>query len=171
VREGAVIGNECVVGGDVYIDAGVVIGDRVKIQNGALLYRGVTVEAAVFIGPRAIVTNDRHPRSVGTDGALSGAEDWTVTPTRLEHACSIGAGAIVVAGADVGRYAMVGAGAVVTRSVPAHALVVGNPARAIGWVCECGRRLDDGSRCPADGRQYRIEAGVCTELVPAATSA
>ena len=171
VREGAAIGVECVIGRDVYIDAEVVIGDRVKIQNGALLYRGVTVESGVFIGPGAILTNDRHPRSVGSDGDLLDTDGWVVTPTHLEHGSSIGAGAIVVAGADVGRFAMVGAGAVVTRPVPAHALVVGNPARQIGWVCACGRRLDDEARCQADGRQYRIERGVCSELLRAATGA
>ena len=98
VREGAVVGDECVVGRDAYIDAGVRIGDRVKIQNGALVYHGVTVEDGVFIGPDAILTNDRFPRAITADGALATADDWTVDEIHLRHGCSIGAGAIVVAG-------------------------------------------------------------------------
>jgi UDP-2-acetamido-3-amino-2,3-dideoxy-glucuronate N-acetyltransferase len=152
VRAGARIGAECIVGRDVFIDEAVHIGDRVKIQNAALVYRGVTVEDAVFIGPNAILTNDRYPRAVTTTGELARAADWQVSPISLRHGCSVGAGAIVVAGVDVGRFAMVGAGAVVTRTVPDHALVAGNPARRLGWVCECGLRLTDratGAPAPA----------------------
>ena len=119
----------------------VTLGDRVKVQNRALIYHGVTVEDGVFIGPGAILTNDRRPRSLNADGGLARAADWTVSPIRIAVGASIGAGAVVVAGRDVGPYAMVGAGAVVTHDVPAHALVVGNPARQIGWVCVCGERL------------------------------
>jgi UDP-2-acetamido-3-amino-2,3-dideoxy-glucuronate N-acetyltransferase len=167
VRAGAAIGRECVIGRDVFIDEGVGIGDRVKIQNGALVYHGVTVESGVFIGPGAILTNDRVPRAITASGALARATDWTVSPITLGHGCSIGAGAIVVAGVDVGAFAMVGAGAVVTRPVAPHALVAGNPARRIGWVCACGIRLVDGNgertgatpktselRCPSCGRVY-----------------
>ena len=143
IRTGAHLGAECIVGKDAFIDAGVRIGDRVKIQNGALVYHGVTVEDGVFIGPGAILTNDRYPRAVTTTGELARDDDWTLATVVLRRACSIGAGAIVVAGSDVGEYATVGAGAVVTRDVPSHALVVGNPARRIGWVCDCGRRLAD----------------------------
>ena len=130
VRTGARIGAECVIGRDVFIDQGVEIGDRVKIQNGALVYHGVTVADGVFIGPGAILTNDRYPRSITAEGELARAEDWQVSPIRLEHGSSIGAGAIVVAGCDVGPFAMVGAGAVVTRTVPGHALVAGQPREA-----------------------------------------
>ncbi len=174
VRRGARIGAECVIGRDAFVDEGVVLGDRVKIQNGALVYHGVTVEDGVFIGPGAILTNDRFPRSITATGALARADDWTVSPIVLRRGASIGAGAVVVAGNDVGSFATVGAGAVVTRSVPAHALVAGNPARTIGWVCACGSRLLDphGSRavpdrtgrpadralaCPACGRHYAVD--------------
>lgn len=143
VRNGAVIGAECVIGRDAFIDEGVRLGDRVKIQNGALVYHGVTVESGVFIGPGAILTNDRFPRAITATGALARADDWTLSHITLRHGCSIGAGAIVVAGVDVGRFATVGAGSVVTRTVPDHALVAGNPARRIGWVCACGQRLVD----------------------------
>lgn len=143
VRRGATIGAECVIGRDAFVDEGVVLGDRVKIQNGALVYHGVTVEAGVFIGPGAILTNDRFPRAITATGDLARADDWTVSPITLRFGSSVGAGAVVVAGVDVGRFATVGAGAVVTRPVPDHALVVGNPARRIGWVCACGQRLID----------------------------
>lgn len=158
IRTGARIGAECVVGRDVFIDEGVPIGDRVKIQNAALIYHGVTVEDGVFVGPNAILTNDRYPRAITATGELARADDWTVTPITLRHGCSIGAGAVVVAGADVGRFATVGAGAVVTRPVPAHALVAGSPARRIGWVCACGARLRDanGHPAPAEIERYAI---------------
>ena len=145
VRRGARIGSECVIGRDAFIDEGVTIGDRVKIQNAALVYHGVTVEDGVFIGPNAILTNDRFPRAITASGAIATADDWTVSPIQLRTGASIGAGAVVVAGLDIGRFATVGAGAVVTRAVPDHALVAGNPARRIGWVCTCGRRLVDGA--------------------------
>ena len=151
MRTGARIGAECVIGRDAFIDEGVEIGDRVKIQNAALVYHGVTVEDGVFIGPNAILTNDRFPRAITATGELARADDWVVSPIRLRTGASIGAGAVVVAGCDVGRFATVGAGAVVTRAVPDHALVVGNPARRIGWVCACGRRLVDGAGTPVGG--------------------
>lgn len=153
VRTGARIGSECIIGRDAFIDEGVTIGDRVKIQNGALVYHGVTVEDGVFIGPGAILTNDRFPRAITSAGELARAEDWTVSPIVLRHGCSIGAGAVVVAGVDIGRFATVGAGAVVTRTVEDHALVAGNPARRLGWVCDCGARLTDattGAHAPAE---------------------
>jgi acetyltransferase-like isoleucine patch superfamily enzyme len=153
VRRGARIGAGCIVGRDAYIDEGVVIGDRVKIQNAALVYTGVTVDDGVFIGPNAILTNDRYPRSITLSGELARPEDWAIGPIHLYEGASIGAGAVVVAGNDVGRFATVGAGAVVTRTVPDHALVAGNPARRIGWVCACGHRLGDrrGNPVPGDG--------------------
>ena len=159
VRSGARIGAECVIGRDAFIDLGVELGDRVKVQNGALVYHGVTVADGVFIGPGAILTNDRYPRAITPDGKLAKADDWTVTPTRLEHGSSIGAGAVVVAGCDVGQFAMVGAGAVVTRAVPGHALVAGSPAKRIGWVCACGDRLvdSDGRPAPAAIDRYSMD--------------
>jgi UDP-2-acetamido-3-amino-2,3-dideoxy-glucuronate N-acetyltransferase len=173
VRIGASIGAECVIGRDAFIDEGVTLGNRVKIQNLALVYHGVTVEDGVFIGPNAILTNDRFPRAITATGELARADDWTVSPITLRTGCSIGAGAVVVAGTDVGRFATVGAGSVVTRSVPDHALVAGNPARRIGWVCACGQRLVDAAgdrvsadhagpaRCAACGATYAITSDAC----------
>ena len=143
IRTGVRIGAECIIGRDAFIDEGVTLGDRVKVQNAALVYHGVTVEDGVFIGPNAILTNDRYPRAITTTGDLARSTDWQVSPIVLRYGCSIGAGAVVVAGVDVGRFATVGAGAVVTRTVADHALVVGNPARRLGWVCDCGQRLTD----------------------------
>ena len=143
LRTGASLGAECIIGRDAFIDEGVRLGDRVKVQNGALVYHGVTVGNGVFIGPGAILTNDRYPRAVTATGELARADDWTVSPIELRDGCSIGAGAVVVAGVTVGRFATVGAGAVVTRDVPDYALVAGNPARGLGWVCACGERLTD----------------------------
>ena len=174
IRIGARIGAECVIGRDAFIDEGVTLGDRVKIQNLALVYHGVTVEDGVFIGPNAILTNDRYPRAITASGELARADDWVVSPITLRHGSSIGAGAVVVAGVDVGRFATVGAGSVVTRAVPDHALVAGSPARRIGWVCACGQRLvtDDGgvtapaghvgpARCPHCGASYDITGDSC----------
>jgi len=155
IRTGARIGADCVIGRDAFIDEGVTLGDRVKVQNLALVYHGVTVEDGVFIGPNAILTNDRYPRAITSTGELARAADWQVSPIVLRHGCSIGAGAVVVAGIDVGRFATVGAGAVVTRTVADNALVAGNPARRLGWVCDCGLRLIDaatGAPVPASPR-------------------
>jgi acetyltransferase-like isoleucine patch superfamily enzyme len=172
IRVGARIGAECVIGRDAFVDEGVTIGDRVKIQNLALVYHGVTVEDGVFIGPNAILTNDRFPRSITAEGELARADDWVVSPILLRTGCSIGAGAVVVAGTTVGRFATVGAGAIVTRDVPDHALVAGNPARRLGWVCACGQRLRVGDdpagpdpepgvllACPACERRFTIDPG------------
>jgi UDP-2-acetamido-3-amino-2,3-dideoxy-glucuronate N-acetyltransferase len=163
VRTGATIGSECVIGRDVFIDEGVSIGDRVKIQNAALLYHGVTVEDGVFIGPGAILTNDRYPRAITSTGELARSDDWDVSPIIVRYGSSIGAGAVVVAGVEVGRFATVGAGGVVNRSVPNHALVAGSPARRIGWVCACGARLLDANGDPVQAEPGRYAAR--TDLV------
>jgi acetyltransferase-like isoleucine patch superfamily enzyme len=159
IRSGATIGRDGVIGRDVFIDTDVILGDRVKVQNGALLYHGLTVDDGVFIGPGAILTNDRLPRALNADGELARGDDWVVSPIHISAGASIGAGAIVVAGCDVGVYAMVGAGAVVTHEVPAHAVVAGNPARRIGWACACGHRLHDstGHPAPADRERYAMD--------------
>jgi acetyltransferase-like isoleucine patch superfamily enzyme len=125
----------------VYIDFDVVIGSRVKVQNGASIYHGATIEDGVFIGPHACLTNDNLPRAITPEGLLKSDADWEVSRTVIRYGASIGAGAIILPGITVGRFALVGAGAVVTKDVIAHGLVVGNPARLIGRVCACGYRL------------------------------
>ncbi len=163
VREGARIGRDCIIGKNVYIDFDVTIGDHVKIQNNSSVYHGVTVEDGVFIGPHVCLTNDKFPRAINPDGTLKGGSDWEVGRIVLRHGCALGAGSIIVTGVTIGRWAMVGAGAVVTRDVPDHGLVAGNPARLIGYVCACGHRLGpatEGSplrRCTHCGIEVNLE--------------
>lgn len=164
VRERARIGANCIIGKDVYIDAGVVIGDKVKIQNSVSIYHGVSIEDGVFIGPHACLLNDRLPRAITPEGRLKTESDWTVTPTTVHYGASIGAGAIILPGIHIGRFAMVGAGAVVTKDVPERGLVIGNPARLVGYVCDCGARLQKmrakrdalSMQCPICGREYDV---------------
>lgn len=151
VREGASIGPGCIVGKGAYIDLGVRVGANCKIQNYALLYHGSMLGDGVFVGPAAILTNDAHPRAITPDGALKGTDDWDCGQIIVEDGASIGAGAIVLPGVRIGRFALVGAGSIVTRDVPPHALVVGNPARQIGWVCHCGAALKSNLSCQVCG--------------------
>jgi UDP-2-acetamido-3-amino-2,3-dideoxy-glucuronate N-acetyltransferase len=133
VRAGAVIGESCTLGKNVFVDAGAVVGDRCKIQNNVSVYRGVHLADEVFVGPSAVFTNDRFPRAAGGD--------WEVVDTHVREGASIGANATIVCGVEIGRWAVVGAGSVVTRDVAPHERVVGNPARRLGWVCRCGQVL------------------------------
>ena len=159
VREGAQIGENCILGKDVYVDFGVKIGDNVKIQNGAYVYHGTTLESGVFVGPGVIFTNDKKPRAITPDGGLKGELDWVVSETLIKYGASIGAGTVVIAGITIGKFSMVGAGAVVTRDVPDHTIVFGNPARVVGYVCACGERLGKSMSgkwiCSACGNEYQ----------------
>ena len=141
VRTGAKVGNNCTLGYNVFIDRDVVIGDNVKLQNRVSLFRGVTLEDGVFIGPHTTFTNDTYPRSITPDGRLLDHDDWPAVPTLVRYGASIGAAAVIIAGVTIGRWAMVGAGAVVTHDVPDYGLVIGRPARLTGYVCECGQPM------------------------------
>jgi len=176
VREGARIGRWCIIGKGAYIGVDVAIGDRVKIQNGASVYHGSTIEDGAFIGPHACLTNDKRPRAITPEGQIKQDQDWQVTPILIRRGASIGAGAVILPGVTVGCFAMVGAGAVVTKDVVPHGLVVGNPARLVGFVCACGHNLAEESgtqavsiadqaltvsrhfSCPACGREYTLSS-------------
>jgi UDP-2-acetamido-3-amino-2,3-dideoxy-glucuronate N-acetyltransferase len=149
VREEAQLGRDCVIAKGAYIDAGVRIGNNVKVQNYVSIYHGVVIEDGVFVGPHVCFTNDRFPRAVNPDGSLKGTEDWEVSTTLVREGAALGANSTIVAGTTVGRWAMVGSGSVVTRDVPDHGLVWGNPARLRGFVCPCGARLPEASVEPA----------------------
>ena len=160
IRERARIGSNCIVGKGAYIDFGVAIGSNVKIQNGVFVYHGVTVEDGVFLGPGVILTNDKLPRAVNPDGSLKSDDDWEVSLTLVKRGAALGAGSVILPGVTIGEFALVGAGAVVTRDVPDHGVVYGNPARLRGYVCRCGRSLvlDQAGRwrCTACKEDYAL---------------
>jgi len=162
VRERARLGANCIVGKGAYIDFDVRIGDNVKIQNGVYVYHGVTVQDGVFLGPGVILTNDKLPRAINSDGTLKSDADWQVSPILIRRGASVGAGAIVLPGVTIGEFAMIGSGAVVTRDVPDHGVVYGNPARLHGYACDCGQILsalgDDLWQCTACNRQFNLTA-------------
>lgn len=167
VREHAVLGAGCIVGRGAYVGSGVRIGDNVKLQNYALVYEPAVLANGVFIGPSAVLTNDEYPRSVDPEGNLKRGTDWEPVAVTVDEGASIGARAVCVAPVRIGRWALVAAGAVVTRDVPDHALVAGVPARRIGWVGRAGSRLTaDGDghwRCPETNAVYLEADGVLTE--------
>jgi acetyltransferase-like isoleucine patch superfamily enzyme len=163
VRRRARLGCNCIVGKGVYIDAGVVLGDNVKVQNHVSIYQGVTLEDGVFCGPHCVFTNDKFPRAVNADGSLKAADDWDLVTTLVKRGASIGANAVIVCGVTIGEWAMVGAGAVVSRDVPDHGLVWGNPARLRGFVCSCGVRLEeaDTSERQREGEAILLRCSRC----------
>ena len=146
VREGASIGENCILSKNVYIDENVTVGSRVKIQNNVNVYHGVTIEDDVFLGPSMTFTNDMFPRAFRSD--------WKVSGTLVKRGASIGANATIKCGVTIGEYAMVGAGSTVTKDVAPYSLVVGNPARHVGWVCECGMKLNGSMVCIDCGKKY-----------------
>ncbi|MBI2651237.1 N-acetyltransferase [Candidatus Woesearchaeota archaeon] len=150
IRKGAKIGNDCVIGKNVYIDENVIIGNKVKIQNNVSIYHGVAIEDGVFIGPHVCFTNDLMPRAIKADGTLKGYSDWKIAKTRIKYGASLGANSTILCGITIGKFAMIGAGSVVTKDVPDYALVYGNPAKLKGYVCKCGfkaRKIKNAIKC------------------------
>jgi len=164
-----VIGRACVVGRGAYVGPGVRIGDHVKIQNYALVYHPAVLDDGVFVGPAVVLTNDLNPRSVDPAGRPKSATDWAPVAVHVKEGASLGARAVCVAPVTVGRWAMVGAGAVVVDDVPDFALVVGVPARRVGWVGRAGfpLRPDGGGtwHCERTGARYvETEEGSLHEI-------
>lgn len=160
VMKGAVIGADCNIGDCAYIEGGAKLGNKVTVKNAVLVWDKVTVEDEVFLGPNMVFTNDMNPR------AAFKKPPETFLPTLVKRGSSIGANATIVCGITIGENAFIGAGTVVIHDVPAHALVVGNPARQVGWVCACGERLVGSLSCPC-GRSYRKAEDPKAGLVPA----
>lgn len=153
---GAVVGAHCNIGEGVFVESGAIVGCRVTLKNQVMVWNGVTIGDDVFVGPGVIFTNDavpRSPRMPRVAARYADVNNW-LRQTCVEHGATLGAGAIILPGLTIGAFAFVGAGAVVTRDVRAHALVFGNPAQCHGWVCECGQRLDDAFICAACGATY-----------------
>ncbi|HKW58986.1 MAG TPA: acyltransferase [Candidatus Dormibacteraeota bacterium] len=161
VREGSRIGRQCILGKGVYVDKDVSIGDFCKLQNGVFVFHGFDLEDGVFLGPGVMLLNDKHPRAINLDGSPKADADWEVSQGLIGYGAAVGGGAVILPGVNVGRMAVVGAGAVVTRNVPERGIVAGNPARLRGFACDCGRPLQtrgpSSFACAHDGRTYRIE--------------
>ncbi len=143
VRHGTKIGINCVIAKSVFIDFKSEIGDNVKIQNHAIIYHKAMIEDGVFIGPNVCFTNDKIPRAINPDGTPKKAGDWQVTTIHIGQGASIGAHSVILPGVQIGEFALVGSGSVVTKNVPDFALAFGNPARIRGFVCRCGRKIKE----------------------------
>ena len=159
VREHAQVGENVIVGRGAYIGTGVEVGDNCKIQNYALVYEPAKLARGVFIGPAVVLTNDHFPRAINADGTAKSADDWHPVGVDIREGASIGASATCVAPVIIGRWALVGSGSVVVKDVPDFALVVGSPARRVGWVGTAGHPLQEDSPgewlCPVTGARYR----------------
>jgi acetyltransferase-like isoleucine patch superfamily enzyme len=155
ILAGAEIGRDCNICDHTFIEGRVKIGNRVKIKNGVAIWDRVTIEDDVFLGPYCVLTNDLNPRA-----AIQKTADELV-PTLIRRGATIGANATVVCGITIGEYAFIAAGAVVTRDVPPYALMMGVPARQVGYMCRCGERFEIGKPCPGCGREYGIKDGRC----------
>jgi UDP-2-acetamido-3-amino-2,3-dideoxy-glucuronate N-acetyltransferase len=160
VSAGANIGKACTLGQNVFIDKGVRLGNGVRVQNNVSVYKGVTVEDRVFLGPSCVFTNVNNPRAF-----IERKNEFK--PTLVCKGASIGANATIVCGHRLGEYCFIGAGSVVTSDVAPYALMVGNPARRIGWMCRCGERLRDEEKvqCRSCGASYTVTEMSCVEMV------
>ncbi len=158
VREGAVIGEDCILGKGAFVDLNVHIGSRCKLQNGVFAYHGFAIEDGVFLGPGSMLLNDKNPRAINPDGTLKSDADWVVSEGRVKYGAAVGGGAVVLPGVTIGRFAIVGSGAVVTKDVPDYGIVYGNPARLYGFACQCGQKL---STVRQQGGTVSMQCGAC----------
>lgn len=155
----AEVGEECTLGKGAFLGAGTRIGSQVKIGNYANLF-GALVEDEAFIGPLVCIVQDRHPRSTNIDGTRKSHSDYVSEPATIRRGASIGASSVIMPGVTIGQYAMISAGSVVHKDVPDHAIMVGNPARQVGFACHCGKKLDENFACEC-GRAYQLtDAGL-----------
>ena len=162
LRDSVSIGDNSIIGSGVYIGHGVKIGANCKVQNNAMIYEPAEIHEGVFIGPGAILTNDHNPRAITLEGKVKGADEWEMVGVTIEYGAAIGAGAICVAPVKIGKWAVIAAGAVVTKDVPNYSLVGGVPARHLGWVGKSGYRLleiNEYFECPKTGEKYEIVQG------------
>lgn len=168
VRENSIIGDFTLIGDHVYIDVNVKVGKNCKIQNSSMLFDPCHLHDGVFIGPGVILTNDRNPRSITSLGVKKSAKDWEKVGVEVLIGASIGARTVCIAPVKIGKWSMIGAGSVVTKNVPDFALVMGNPARQVGWVGKAGMRLDlindSLYSCPSTNEKYALQNGILTEL-------
>jgi Acetyltransferase (isoleucine patch superfamily) len=141
IADHAKIGDNCKIHHFSFVDEGVSIGKNTKIQNNVMIPHGLRLEEGVFVGPNAVFTNDKYPRSITTDEKLKSSTDWTLSETLVKKGASLGAGAIIVCGINLGEWCMVAAGSLVTKNVPDHAMVKGNPAQICGYVDKTGRPM------------------------------
>ena len=169
IRENVSIGKNCIIGRGAYIGSGVLVGDNCKIQNYALVYEPAKLGNGVFIGPAAVLTNDEFPRAVKPNGELKSGSDWRAVGVEVGDGASIGARAVCIAPVKIGAWALIAAGAVVTKDVPDYALMAGVPAKRIRWVGRAGKPLesigDNRFRCPETGQQYLERDGKLSEEV------
>ena len=154
VSAGSRVGERCVLGQNVFVGPGVTMGDGVKVQNNVSIYAGVRIADDVFLGPSCVFTNVLTPRA-----HVERKDEFE--PTVVERGVTVGAHATIVCGHRLGEYAMIGAGSVVTRDVPAHAVVVGNPARRTAWACRCGEVLPADGACGRCGHRYEVSEQAC----------
>ena len=159
IRPGVRIGDHCNIGDGVFVEDEAVVGSRVTIKNQAVIWKGVTIEDDCFIGPGVMFTNDLLPRSPRMPEAVAryARESHWLCKTLVKQGAAIGAGAIVLSNLEIGEYAMIGAGALVTRPVPRHALFAGNPARFKAWICRCGQKLDRKNFCTACQKTVQLQ--------------
>lgn len=157
ISTGARVGSRCILGQNVFVGPGVTLGNGVKVQNNVSVYAGITVDDDVFLGPSCVFTNVLTPRA-----HVERKDEFS--RTRVGRGVTVGANATIVCGHDLGEYALVGAGAVVTKEVVPHAIVVGNPARRVGWACRCGEVLPDHGACARCGDRYEIDGDRCTRV-------